>query len=107
MFGWLSDRIGRKKIVLGGCLLAALTYFPLFGALTHFANPAIERARQTNPVTVVADPADCHFQFDPDRQGALHQLVRHRQERAGEGRRAVRERGCAGGRGRESCASAT
>ena len=65
VFGWLSDRIGRKKIVLGGCLLAALTYFPLFGALTHFANPAIERARQTNPITVVADPADCHFQFDP------------------------------------------
>ena len=65
VFGWLSDRIGRKKIVLGGCLLAALTYFPLFGALTHFANPAIERARQTNPIVVVADPADCHFQFDP------------------------------------------
>jgi MFS family permease len=65
VFGWLSDRIGRKKIVLGGCLLAAVTYFPLFGALTHFANPAIERARQTNPIVVVADPADCHFQFDP------------------------------------------
>ncbi len=65
VFGWLSDRIGRKKIVLGGCMLAALTYFPLFGALTHFANPAIEQARQTSPITVVADPADCHFQFDP------------------------------------------
>ena len=65
VFGWLSDRIGRKKIVLGGCLLAALTYFPLFGALTHFANPGIENARQTNPIVVVADPADCHFQFDP------------------------------------------
>ncbi len=65
VFGWLSDRIGRKKIVLGGCLLAAVTYFPLFGALTHFANPAIERARQTSPIVVVADPADCHFQFDP------------------------------------------
>jgi MFS family permease len=65
VFGWLSDRIGRKKIVLGGCLLAALTYFPLFGALTHFANPGIERARQMNPIVVVADPADCHFQFDP------------------------------------------
>jgi len=65
VFGWLSDRIGRKKIVLGGCLLAALTYFPLFGALTHFANPGIEHARQTNPIVVVADPADCHFQFDP------------------------------------------
>ena len=65
VFGWLSDRVGRKKIVLGGCLLAAVTYFPLFGALTHFANPAIERARQTSPIVVVADPADCHFQFDP------------------------------------------
>jgi MFS family permease len=65
VFGWLSDRIGRKKIVLGGCLLAALTYFPLFGALTHFANPGIEHARQANPIVVVADPADCHFQFDP------------------------------------------
>jgi hypothetical protein len=65
VFGGLSDRIGRKKIVLGGCVLAALTYFPLFGALTHFANPGIEHARQTNPITVVADPADCHFQFDP------------------------------------------
>jgi MFS family permease len=65
VFGWLSDRIGRKKIVLGGCLLAALTYFPLFGALTHFANPAIEQARATSPIVVVADPADCHFQFDP------------------------------------------
>jgi MFS family permease len=65
VFGWLSDRIGRKKIVLGGCLLAAATYFPLFGALTHFANPAIEQARQTSPITVIADPGDCHFQFDP------------------------------------------
>jgi MFS family permease len=65
VFGWLSDRIGRKKIVLGGCLLAALTYFPLFGALTHFANPAVEQAREASPITVVADPADCRFQFDP------------------------------------------
>jgi MFS family permease len=65
VFGWLSDRIGRKVIVLGGCLLAALTYFPLFGALTHFANPAIEQARQASPITVVAGSADCHFQFDP------------------------------------------
>ncbi len=65
VFGWLSDRIGRKVVVLGGCLLAALTYFPLFGALTHFANPAIEQARQASPITVLADPADCRFQFDP------------------------------------------
>jgi len=64
-FGWLSDRVGRKVIVLGGCVLAAVTYFPLFGALTHFGNPAIEQARRASPITVVADPADCHFQFDP------------------------------------------
>jgi hypothetical protein len=50
---------------LTGCLLAALTYFPLFGALTHFANPAVEAAREAQPITVVADPADCRFQFDP------------------------------------------
>jgi MFS family permease len=65
VFGKLSDRIGRKPIVLGGCLLAALTYFPLFGALTHFANPAIEAARATSPVVVAADPVQCSFQFDP------------------------------------------
>jgi MFS family permease len=65
LFGWLSDRVGRKKIVLGGCLLAALTYIPIFQGLTHFANPAIESAAATSPVTVVADPNACTFQFDP------------------------------------------
>jgi MFS family permease len=65
VFGGLSDRIGRKPVVLTGCLLAALTYFPLFAALTHFANPAIEQARKANPIVVIADPADCRFQFDP------------------------------------------
>jgi MFS family permease len=65
VFGWLSDRIGRKKIILAGCLLAALTYFPLFHELTRAANPALARANETAPVTVVADPADCSFQFDP------------------------------------------
>ena len=64
-FGWLSDRIGRKPIVLAGCALAALTYFPLFKAITHFANPAIEAASAANPVRVQADPATCSFQFDP------------------------------------------
>ena len=64
-FGWLSDRIGRKTIVLAGCVLAALTYFPLFKAITHFANPAIEAASTANPVRVHADPATCSFQFDP------------------------------------------
>jgi predicted MFS family arabinose efflux permease len=64
-FGWLSDKIGRKPIILAGCLLAMLTYFPLFGALTRYANPALYTAQNAAPVTVVADPKDCSFQFDP------------------------------------------
>ncbi|MES5813341.1 MFS transporter [Pseudoxanthomonas sp. Soil82] len=65
VFGWLSDKIGRKKIILAGCLLAALTYFPLFKALTHYANPAVEEARENAPAIVHADPSTCSFQFDP------------------------------------------
>jgi MFS family permease len=65
LFGWLSDRIGRKKIVLAGCLLAALTFIPIFKGITHYANPAIETASSTSPVTVIADPNACNFQFDP------------------------------------------
>jgi len=65
VFGWLSDRIGRKPIIMAGCLLAALTYFPIFKALTHYANPAVEAASTTSPVVVVADPDTCAFQFDP------------------------------------------
>jgi MFS family permease len=65
LFGWLSDKIGRKKIIMAGCLLAAVTYFPIFGALTHYANPALEEAQRKAPVTVVADPAACSFQFNP------------------------------------------
>ncbi len=64
-FGWLSDKIGRKKIIMAGCLIAALTYFPLFKALTHYANPAIAEAAQSFPAVVVADPETCSFQFDP------------------------------------------
>jgi MFS family permease len=64
-WGSLSDRIGRKTVVLAGCVLAALTYFPVFKALTHFGNPGLETAAATNPVVVFADPADCSFQFDP------------------------------------------
>src|SRR5690606_28805335 len=64
-FGWLSDKIGRKKIVMAGCLLAALTYFPLFKALTHYATPAIHDASASAPVTVHADQGTCSFQFDP------------------------------------------
>ncbi|KVO15684.1 MFS transporter [Burkholderia ubonensis] len=64
-FGSLSDRIGRKPIILAGCLIAALTYFPLFKALTHYANPQLELATMKAPITVVADPATCSFQFNP------------------------------------------
>ena len=64
-FGWLSDKIGRKPIILAGCLLAMLTYFPLFQALTRYANPALFAAQATAPVTVIADPKQCSFQFDP------------------------------------------
>ena len=65
VFGRLSDRIGRKKIVLAGCLIAAITYIPIFEGITHFANPAIEAAAAAAPVTVIADPNACSFQFDP------------------------------------------
>jgi hypothetical protein len=63
-FGSLSDKIGRKWIILGGCLIAAVTYFPIFGAITHYANPALETALKNSPVVVVADPETCHFQFN-------------------------------------------
>lgn len=64
-FGWASDKIGRKPIILTGCLLAMLTYFPLFQGLTRYANPALFAAQASAPVTVIADPAQCSFQFDP------------------------------------------
>lgn len=64
-FGWLSDKIGRKPIVLIGCALAALTYFPTFHALTKAANPALAAAQASAPVTVVVNDADCSVQFDP------------------------------------------
>ena len=54
-FGWLSDRIGRLKIILAGCLIAALTYFPLFRALTHYVNPALEAYAAKTPISVAAD----------------------------------------------------
>jgi MFS family permease len=58
-FGWLSDKIGRLKIILAGCLIAALTYFPLFQALTHYVNPALETFQKTSPIVVSAN--DCNF----------------------------------------------
>ncbi|MCX7375544.1 MAG: MFS transporter [Alphaproteobacteria bacterium] len=65
LFGWLSDKIGRKPIILGGCLLAALTYFPLFKLMSAEANPALTKAHETITVRVLADPATCSFQFNP------------------------------------------
>lgn len=64
-FGSLSDRIGRKPIIMAGLLIAALTYFPLFKALTHFTNPALEAATQRSPIVVIANPDECSFQFNP------------------------------------------
>ncbi|MEP6991514.1 MAG: MFS transporter [bacterium] len=65
VFGSLSDRIGRKPIIMGGLALAALTYFPIFHAITHYANPALEAAQNAAPVAVLSDPVQCSVQFDP------------------------------------------
>ncbi|KAK0332424.1 hypothetical protein LTR94_024942, partial [Friedmanniomyces endolithicus] len=65
IWGIVSDKIGRKPVILAGCLIAALTYFPLFHALTAAANPRLAAAVASAPVTVHADPADCSVQFDP------------------------------------------
>src|SRR5471032_1135683 len=61
VFGWLSDRIGRLKIILAGCLIAAVTYFPLFAGLTHYINPGLEEFSAKTPISVTVDPATCQF----------------------------------------------
>ncbi|HEX3442801.1 MAG TPA: MFS transporter [Pseudolabrys sp.] len=61
VFGWLSDRIGRLKIILAGCAIAAITFFPLFQGLTHYANPDLEAFAAKNPITVAADQSSCNF----------------------------------------------
>jgi MFS family permease len=65
LFGWLSDRVGRKPLMMAGMLTAALFLIPLFKGLTHYANPQLARAARANPVVVAADPRTCGFQFDP------------------------------------------
>ena len=64
-FGWLSDRIGCKPIILTGCAVAAVTYFPAFHLLSEAANPALAKAQATAPVTVIVISGDCPVQFDP------------------------------------------
>ncbi|AZL71571.1 MFS transporter [Pseudomonas oryziphila] len=64
-FGWLSDRVGRKPILMLGLLLATLCYFPMFKALSHYANPQIDAASRQAPIVVNANPQGCTFQFDP------------------------------------------
>lgn len=64
-FGWLSDKIGRKPIILAGCAIAALSYFPLFAMLTTAANPDLAAAQRSAPVTIVANQEECSLQFDP------------------------------------------
>jgi MFS family permease len=65
LFGWLSDKIGRRYLALGGLALAVLTFFPLFHMMTRAANPALDAAQQSAPIVVRADTAQCSLQFDP------------------------------------------
>jgi MFS family permease len=65
LFGWLSDKIGRKPIILAGCLIAALSYFPVFQFITKTANPALYKAQTETKVTVFANKDECSFQFNP------------------------------------------
>ena len=78
VFGALSDKIGRKPIILAGCLIAALTFFPIFRMITTNANPALEKAIETVKVEVVADPARLRRSVQPGRHPRLHRALRHR-----------------------------
>ena len=93
VFGWLSDKIGRKPIIMAGCALAALTYFPLFGALTEAANPALAQAQASAPVIGHADPGILLGPVRPDRQDQVRpDRLRHRQVDARQGRHPLRQR---------------
>ena len=78
VFGALSDKIGRKPIILAGCLIAALTFFPIFRMITTNANPALEKAIESTKVEVVADPAGCGDLFNPVGTRVFTAAVRHR-----------------------------
>jgi hypothetical protein len=64
-FGWLSDKLGPKIIVMAGCIIFAIATYPIFMCITHFANPGLEAAMKNAPAVVIADPTECHFQFAP------------------------------------------
>ena len=78
VFGALSDKIGRKPIILAGCLIAALTFFPIFRMITTNANPALEKAIETVKVEVVADPEGLRRSVQPGRHPRLHRALRYR-----------------------------
>ena len=83
LFGWLSDKIGRKPIMLAGFALAVVTYFPIFQGITHFANPKLEHALATAPVTVTADPSQVFVPVQGDGNGEVHHALRRDQGGAG------------------------
>ena len=65
VFGWISDKIGRKPIIMLGCVLSAIVIYPVYMGFTHFGNPALEKAMRESPVVVIADPKDCSFALIP------------------------------------------
>ena len=87
VFGALSDKIGRKPIILAGCLIAALTFFPIFRMITTNANPALEKAIETVKVEVVADPDRLRRSVQPGRHPRLHRALRYRPRLPGPVRR--------------------